>query len=182
MNANGFASVRNPISVETLAQIRVDFAPYSVTKGNFGGANINAVTKSGTNELKGKFYGYDTDQTNVGDVLGEPVSQFSDETKGFVVGGPIIEDKLFFFVGYEESERMSPNNSQPIAAEDEAELLQIKDFLMQRYNYDAGWPIFNAPPESQEQTLVKLDYSINDNHRVESVSYTHLTLPTILRV
>ena len=169
LNANGFASVRNPISVETLAQIRVDFAPYSVTKGNFGGANINAVTKSGTNELKGKFYGYDTDQTNVGDVLGEPVSQFSDETKGFVVGGPIIEDKLFFFVGYEESERFSPNNSQPIAAEDEAELLQIKDFLMDRYNYDAGWPIFNTPPETQEQTLVKLDYTINENHRVEYI-------------
>ena len=166
LNANGFASVRNPISVETLAQIRVDFAPYSVTKGNFGGANINAVTKSGTNEFEGKVYGYDTDQTNVGDVLGAPINQFSDETKGFVFGGPIIEDKLFFFVGYEESERFSPSNSQPIAAEDEAELLQIKDFLMQRYNYDAGWPIFNAPPESQEQTLLKLDYAINDNHRV----------------
>ena len=169
LNDNGFASVRNPISVETLAQIRVDFAPFSVSKGNFGGANINAVTKSGTNEFKGKVYGYDTDQDNVGDVLGSPVNQFSDETKGFVFGGPIIEDKLFFFVGYEESERFSPNNSQPIAAEDEAELLQIKDFLMQRYNYDAGWPIFNAPPETQEQTLLKLDYSINDSHRVEYI-------------
>ncbi len=169
LNANGFASVRNPISVETLAQIRVDFAPYSVTKGNFGGANINAVTKSGTNEFEGKVYGYDTDQTNVGDVLGEPVNQFSDETKGFVFGGPIIEDKLFFFVGYEESERFSPSNSQPIAAEDEAELRQLQDFLLSRYNYDSGWPIFNAPPETQEQTLIKLDYSINDNHRVEYI-------------
>ena len=169
LNANGFASVRNPISVETLAQIRVDFAPYSVTKGNFGGANINAVTKSGTNEFSGKVYGYDTDQDNVGDVNGAPINQFSDETKGFVFGGPIIEDKMFFFVGYEESERFSPSNSQPIAAEDEAELLQIKDFLMQRYNYDAGWPIFNAPPESQEQTLVKLDYNVNDNHRLEFI-------------
>jgi hypothetical protein len=169
LNANGFASVRNPISVETLAQIRVDFAPYSVTKGNFGGANINAVTKSGTNEFSGKVYGYETDQDNVGDVNGEPINQFADETKGFVFGGPIIEDKMFFFVGYEESERFSPSNSQPIAAEDEAELLQIKDFLMQRYNYDAGWPIFNAPPESQEQTLVKLDYNVNDNHRLEFI-------------
>ena len=169
LNDNGFASVRNPISVETLAQIRVDFAPFSVSKGNFGGANINAVTKSGTNEFKGKVYGYETDQDNVGDVLGSPVNQFSDETKGFVVGGPIIEDKLFFFVGYEESERFSPNISQPIAAEDEAELRQIQDFLLQRYNYDAGWPIFNAPPETQEQTLLKLDYAINDDHRVEYI-------------
>ena len=169
LNDNGFASVRNPISVETLAQIRVDFAPFSVSKGNFGGANINAVTKSGTNEFKGKLYGYETDQDNVGDVLGSPVNQFSDETKGFVVGGPIIEDKLFFFVGYEESERFSPNNSRPIDPADEAELRQIQDFLLQRYNYDSGWPIFNAPPETQEQTLLKLDYSINDNHRVEYI-------------
>ena len=77
--------------LKQLAQIRVDFAPYSVTKGNFGGANINAVTKSGTNELKGKVYGYDTDQENVGDVLGSPVNQFSDETKGFVVGGQLLK-------------------------------------------------------------------------------------------
>ena len=101
---------------------------------------------------------------------------------------------MFFFVGYEESERFAPSNSQPIAPEDEAELRQIQDFLQQRYNYDSGWPIFNAPPESQEQTLLKVDYAINDNHRVEyiyqetqdinirAVSYTHLTLPTIYSV
>ena len=41
--------------------------------------------------------------------------------------------------------------------------------MQTRYNYDAGWPIFNAPPESQEQPLIKLDYNINDNHRVEYV-------------
>ena len=70
---------------------------------------------------------------------------------------------------------MSPNNSRPIDAADEAELLQIKDFLMQRYNYDAGWPIFNTPPETQEQTLVKLDYTINENHRVEYI-YQDLSL------
>jgi len=40
---------------------------------------------------------------------------------------------------------------------------------MDRYNYDAGWPIFNTPPETQEQTLVKLDYTINENHRVEYI-------------
>ena len=50
------------------------------------------------------------------------------------------------------------------------QLIRSLTILLQtRYNYDAGWPIFNAPPESQEQTLIKLDYNINDNHRVEYV-------------
>ena len=178
LNDNGFASIRNPISIETIAQIKVDLAPYSTSIGNFGGANINAITKSGTNEFTGKVYGYDINEDQVGDVPGRdadgnpamlPVNQFSDETSGFTLGGPIIKDKLFFFVGYEESERLSPSNSRPIDPADEAALLSIVDFLQTRYNYDAGWPIFNTPPETQEQTLIKLDYNINDNHRVEYV-------------
>jgi len=53
LNANGFPSVRNPISIETIEQIQVDISPFDVSKGNFTGASINAVTKSGTNEFTG---------------------------------------------------------------------------------------------------------------------------------
>ena len=156
---NGFASVRNPISLETIAQIRLDFAPFSVTKGNSSGVNISAVTKSGTNEFKGKVYAYDFDESQVGDVDGGSVDQFSHETFGFIFGGPIIKDKLFFFVGYEESERLAPLSLQPIAAEDAAELQQISDFLMSRYNYDTGGLDFSLPAETYEDTLIKLDYT-----------------------
>ena len=61
-----FPSVRNPISIETIAQIQVDISPFDVSKGNFTGASINAVTKSGTNEFKGSYYSYNTDEDNVG--------------------------------------------------------------------------------------------------------------------
>ena len=135
LNDNGFASIRNPIALETLAQIRVDFAPYSVTKGNFGGVAVNAITKSGTNEFKGKFYGRSIDNHDVGSVNGNRPNQFDDETKGFIFGGPIIKDKAFFFLAYEESERLSPSESRAIDPADEAELLQIEEFLNTRYNY-----------------------------------------------
>jgi len=87
LNANGFPSVRNPISIETISQIQVDISPFDVSKGNFTGASINAVTKSGTNEFTGSYYDYSTDEDNVGKLNGEKASQFSDETKGFVLGG-----------------------------------------------------------------------------------------------
>ena len=172
LNDNGFASIRNPIALETLAQIRVDFAPYSVTKGNFGGVAVNAITKSGTNEFKGKFYGRSIDNHDVGSVNGNRPNQFDDETKGFIFGGPIIKDKAFFFLAYEESERLSPSESRAIDPADEAELLQIEEFLNTRYNYSArgvarNWPIFDMPPETAESLIVKLDYNINENNRLE---------------
>lgn len=172
LNDNGFASVRNPISLETIAQVRIDFAPYSVTKGNFGGVAVNAVTKSGTNEFTGKVYTRSIDQDDVGKINGERVNQFEDSTKGFLVGGPIIKDKAFFFFAYEESERLAPSQSQPIAPEDLAELEQIEQFLIDRYNYSArgverNWPIFGLPPETQESTILKIDYNINENNRLE---------------
>ena len=108
LNANGFPSVRNPISIETISQIQVDISPFDVSKGNFTGASINAVTKSGTNEFTGSYYNYSTDEDNVGKLNGEKASQFSDETKGFVLGGPIIKDKLFFFASVEEFTSVSP--------------------------------------------------------------------------
>ena len=91
LNANGFPSVRNPISIETIEQIQVDISPFDVSKGNFTGASINAVTKSGTNEFKGSYYEYSTDEDNVGSLNGQKPSQFSDETKGFTLGGPLLK-------------------------------------------------------------------------------------------
>ena len=72
LNANGFPSVRNPISIETIEQIQVDISPFDVSKGNFTGASINAVTKSGTNQFKGAHItNFSTDEDNVGNLNGQ---------------------------------------------------------------------------------------------------------------
>ena len=116
LNANGFPSVRNPISIETIEQIQVDISPFDVSKGNFTGASINAVTKSGTNQFKGAYYNYSTDEDNVGTLMVERPVSLAMKLTGFVIGGPIIKDKLFFFVSQEEFTSVSP--SEPYTYKD----------------------------------------------------------------
>ena len=169
LNANGFPSVRNPISIETLEQISVDISPFDVSKGNFTGASINAVTKSGTNEFKGMGYYYSTDENNVGDLNGSSPSQFEDETVGFVLGGPILQDELFFFVAYEEFESLTPSEEVTYRIADQALIDRITNITKTVWNYDPGSPNFSPPPEMAEKKLAKIDYVVNDKNRLEYV-------------
>ena len=169
LNANGFPSVRNPISIETIEQLQVDISPFDVSKGNFTGASINAVTKSGTNEITGAYYNYSTDEDNVGSLNGQKASQFSDETKGFVVGGPIIKDKLFFFVSQEEFTSVTPAEPYTYRTATQALIDEVRAQTIALYNYDPGTTSFLPPPEMADKELVKLDWYINDNHRLEYV-------------
>lgn len=169
LNANGFPSVRNPISIETIEQIQVDISPFDVSKGNFTGASINAVTKSGTNEFKGSYYEFSTDEDNVGKLNGQKASQFSDETKGFVFGGPIIKDKLFFFVSQEEFTSASPADDYTYRIATQALVDEVAAQTKALYGYDPGSTSFTLPPEMADKELLKLDWYINDNHRLEYV-------------
>jgi hypothetical protein len=169
LNANGFPSVRNPISIETISQIQVDISPFDVSKGNFTGASINAVTKSGTNEFTGSYYNYSTDEDNVGKLDGQKASQFSDETKGFVLGGPIIKDKLFFFASVEEFTSVSPAEPYTYRTATQALIDEVASQTQALYGYNPGTTSFLPPPEMADKELLKLDWYINDNHRLEYV-------------
>ncbi|MCL2502176.1 MAG: carboxypeptidase regulatory-like domain-containing protein, partial [Bacteroidales bacterium] len=94
----------SPISIDALDQISISLTPYDVRQSGFVGAAVNAVTKSGTNEFKGSLYTYFTDDRLRGNKVGEDYfTNNPSETKiyGVTLGGPIIKDKLFFFVNYE---------------------------------------------------------------------------------
>jgi hypothetical protein len=86
-----------PVSLDAIDQIQVSLAPYDVTQSGFTGAAINAVTKSGTNELKGTVFGFYRNQNMIGDKVGKTASPVSDITQGqygFALGGPIVKNKV----------------------------------------------------------------------------------------
>ncbi|MEJ7658716.1 MAG: hypothetical protein WKG07_03375 [Hymenobacter sp.] len=100
-----------PISLDAIDQIQVSIAPYDVRQGSFTGANVNAVTRSGTNKVSASVYGFYRDQKYVGKRIGNvtnAVPTFNLKNFGFRVGGPIIKDKLFFFVNAEREVRTDP--------------------------------------------------------------------------
>ena len=173
LNDNGFGSMRNPISMEFVDQISVDITPYDVSRGNTTGGSIATVTKSGSNDFHGSVFFIERDEDDVGELFGQDFAEFSEETKGFTFSGPIIEDKLFFFLGYEEFESGLPalygaaDSNFPNKAESatEADIAELVRISKDRYGFDPGQFTGFTAPETGEKTIIKLNANINDMHR-----------------
>ena len=178
IESNGLPTIKQPISIDAIQAVQVNLSNYDVTQKDYTGANINAVTKSGTNELKGSVYYVYRDQSLVGDrfspLNGGTYSKypsFKEDTKGFTLGGPVIEDKLFFFANYEEftSTRAQPEygplggSLAPVMISQSA-IDQISQVAKSKYGMDIGKPGTSAPV-SVKDALVKLDWNINAQHR-----------------
>ncbi len=178
-----------PISIDAIDQIQVSTAPYDVTQAGFTGASVNAVTKSGTNEFYGTVYGFfRNDDLTGGKIDGDDVFKTGlEQTQyGVSIGGPIVKDKLFFFMNFERDELTElgtdgfiPNrgtgtiNESRVSASD----FELVDNLLRQVviGQDAqGNDIFYNPGRfenfnfDQESTkgIFKLDWNINDNNRL----------------
>ncbi len=157
LEAGGFTGLSQPFSLDTIAELNIQLSPYDVTLSNFTGANINAVTKSGTNEFSGRVSVYYGDES-----IARTDEDFANEVFAVSVGGPIIKDKLFFFLSYEQEERTRLANDTNV---DSADLIRIRDIASRVWGIDAGG--FNPINQNQEEEslLIKLDWNINESHR-----------------
>ncbi|HOW41989.1 MAG TPA: carboxypeptidase-like regulatory domain-containing protein, partial [Bacteroidales bacterium] len=143
-----------PISMEAIEEIQIAVAPFDVTQSNFTGAGVNAITKSGTNQFRGSVYGFYRDTTMVGKKIRDKrlkVSQSSKSAYGFTLGGPIIKNKLFFFLSAEKESTLTPGNTL-LAMESgrdatdlnvnsrvqAADLQTFSNLLKSKYNYETG--------------------------------------------
>ncbi|MBE0365942.1 hypothetical protein PULV_b0654 [Pseudoalteromonas ulvae UL12] len=179
LNDNGYPTVRTPFSYDAIDQVAVELAPFDVNYGGFTSCNFNAVTKSGTNEVHGRvFFDYTNDSMTGDKIEGKDIPQgdFSEKRYGFSVGAPLIEDKLFIFVAYEELEGVELFDYPKLGntADDSvstADLARIVQIAKDKYNYDAGTTPTSMPVDDQK-LLVKLDWNINDDHRA-SVVYNY---------
>ena len=118
LNANGYPTQRSPISYDAIESLSIQTAPFDVEYNGFTGGTINAVTKSGTNEFHGSVGYYYTDDGMIGENNGDEDFNFDFEEETFVatLGGPLIKDKLFFFVAYDKFEAVAPLNNGPLGS------------------------------------------------------------------
>lgn len=175
LNDNGYPTERMPFSYDAISQVAVEFAPFDVKYGGFTACNINAVTKSGSNEIKGSvFFDYTNDSLRGDKLEGTtlPSDSFNEKRYGFNVGGALIKDKLFFFGAYEKFEGVSnftrgpagSNAGTPVAGVTQDQLDRIAQIARDVYGYEVGAPISSVPVEDKKY-LLKLDWYINDQHR-----------------
>ena len=159
------------ISLDAIQEIQVALAPYDVTSGNFTGAGINAITRSGTNNLEGSVYYFVRNQNTVGDdpVSGRKTAKFSDKQYGMRLGGAIVKNKLFFFLNGELARRNAPtifNAGDANALLTTSEAQALTDTLAKRYNYNVGgFNAFDAETQS-DKVFARIDWNISQNHRL----------------
>jgi hypothetical protein len=169
----------SPISMDAIEEIQVNIAPYDVTQGGFTGAGINAITRSGDNEMRGSVFFNTRNEGFLGsDARGTPVisDDFTVSQYGFRLGGPIIKNKLFFFVNGEFERRNDPltpfianapgRTGNNVTRVEKADLDELRGFLIDRFGYDPGrYEGFNVGTRS-DKFLAKLDYNINSSNRL----------------
>jgi hypothetical protein len=134
--AAGAGTRTNPYSIDVIQEVQVQLTPFDVKLGNFTGGSVNAVTKSGTNNFHGSIYGYGRNQALVGkSVDGQKKaigSDFHDYQYGATLSGPIVRDKIFFIVNFEQTRRQEPtfyNAGDPGAAVSVADATSIYNNL-----------------------------------------------------
>jgi len=169
-----------PVSLDAIEQISVSTAPYDVTLSGFTGASVNAVTKSGTNAVSGTVYGFFRNQDFTGGkIKGENifVSQLRQSQSGVSVGAPIIKDKLFIFVNFEEVKRTDlgqswlPNTGSNSINESrvlKADLAEVQSALA-GIGYNTGAYEGFTHDSNSSKGLFKLDWNINKDNRVSFV-------------
>jgi len=173
----------NPISIEAIEELQVVIAPYDVRQTNFIGGGVNAITKSGTNTFKASAYTYHRNENMRGDAVNGMQIQGAREkdrntTYGFTLGGPIIENKLFFFVNAEMAKTPTIANrwrastdgvADPdnyISRTTENDLKRVSDFVRSEYGYETGSYTNFPADESNTKLLARLDWNISNKHRL----------------
>ena len=173
----------NPISIDAIEELQVVISPYDVRQTNFIGGGVNAITKSGTNTFKGTAYIYHKNENMQGDAVdGEQITgaraKNRSTTYGLTFGGPIVKNKLFFFVSGEMSKVPSvvnrwrgsengvANADDYVSRTTNADLKKVSDFVKEKYGYDTGsWTDFPAN-ESNYKILARLDWNITNKHHL----------------
>ncbi len=162
-----------PISLDAIEEFQVQVAPFDVRSGGFAGGLINAVTRSGTNRLRGSVYYFGRNEGLVGDLEGDAFGDFTDYQLGFRLGGPVARNRAFFFVNGEMRRRSSPSNAGPADSDrpirfgaEAADLQRIVDVARERYGYDAGGFGPLSQRTGNEKFFGRLDVTLSPGHRL----------------
>jgi len=184
----------SPISIDALEQISINVTPYDVRQSGFTGGSVTAVTRSGTNDFSGNaFYtmrGEEQQGKRIGETYRIPatsIQKLDEKNYGFSLGGPIVKDKLFFFVNYEKKHTVEPGNNRiaatpglqynsgvsTVAPATASDLDALKSYLISKYGYDPGVYQGYSNISDNEKMFARLDWNITKNHRF-SVRYNQV--------
>ena len=173
---NGGQASLNPIPFDAIEQVQIILAPYDVTLSGFTGGGVNAVTRSGTNQLQGSVFGFNQNQSFIGNapITGAKYGTFKDWNYGARLGGAIIQNKLFFFADYEGERKTVPVQNMPgtVASKVRVSALDSLSAFLKDATKHPGWSYdpgaysgFNKEKKS-DAFFARIDYNINEHNKL----------------
>jgi hypothetical protein len=180
---NGGQTGIEPISLDAIEEFQINVAPYDVRQGGFTGGGINAVTRSGSNKFQGSVYYFLNNENFVGKTnpnsgAEQKYPEYKDYQAGIRLGGPIIKNKLFFFVNGEITRSKTPLSFEPGSAESNITIDEVERVINTLETLDSdfnpGGYLGIADELNSNKWLAKLDWNINQNHKLTvRHSYTY---------
>jgi hypothetical protein len=176
-----------PISMEAIEQVQVSIAPYDVRQGNFVGASVDTITRSGTNSVRGSVYHRFRNEDFVGtEARGLPFNPgtFNTTNTGVWAGTPIVKNRLFAFGNFENEKDARPLSSFRANNGGEAvggnvtrvlasDLANLSAFLKSSFQYDTGSFDPSTDNTPQKRGMLRTDLNVNSNHKF---SFNYLQL------
>lgn len=184
---NGGQTGVSPISIDAIEQFQIQVAPFDVRVSGFAGGQINAVTRSGSNNIEGSAYYFFRNQglagktpTDVDGASRTRLDDFSAETYGVRVGGPIIKDKLFYFINLEQQRDETPQPFDLSTYQGDASTADIAALVskLQGFGYEPGSLTPNPVILNSEKITAKFDFNVNENHKL-SLRYSYVEADNI---
>jgi hypothetical protein len=180
--APGGQTDAEPVPYDAIEQVQVSVAPFDVRQGGFTGASVNSVTKSGTNEFHGSAYTFARNEDLIGnEVRGSPVVARPDLSfvqSGLSFSGPLIRDKLFFFVNGEIERTDNPGTTFAacttctlplpfgVSRVDTKIMDSIRTRMITAYNYDPGPYQGYVHHTDNDKLIAKVDWNINASNNL----------------
>jgi hypothetical protein len=167
----GGTTEAQPISLDAIQELQLVVSPYDVRQGGFSGGGINAITKSGSNRIRGTGYYFGRDQNLVGESpTGTKVGQFEDKQFGGSLGGRIVENKAFFFGNAEWGRRDNPSGISVSGSGQqfgrEAEIDRFINILRTRYNYNPGGKDEFIRTVNNDKVFARADFNLRSGHQL----------------
>ncbi|MEM1214989.1 MAG: carboxypeptidase regulatory-like domain-containing protein, partial [Bacteroidota bacterium] len=165
---NGGQTGVSPISLDAIEEFQVNLAPFDVRLGGFAGAAVSAITRSGTNNFEGSVYTFWRNENLIREEFeGAMIEPFTAQTTGFRIGGPIVKDKLFFFLNGEIQREETPlpfNPDSYIGDASAADLAALVNKL-NGFGYDPGTYTNNQRFLNSDKLTLKFDYNLNQANK-----------------
>ncbi|WP_116124609.1 TonB-dependent receptor [Lewinella sp. IMCC34183] len=180
---NGGQTGVSPISIDAVEQFTVAVAPFDVRQSGFAGGSISAVTRSGTNDFEGSAYYFLRNENltrsnafvNDDGYEFDEIAPFSAKTYGARLGGPIVKDKVFFFVNAElqRDETPQPFNIANYSGNSTAQdITRLRNYVGE-FGYDLGSFDNNTAYLNSDKILAKLDFNLSPVHKL-SVRHSYV--------